>query len=62
MEKLSNTEAEVKKTVAYKKKRVTGKHLCRSLFFHKIVGLRHGALIKIRYSDTGVFLLIMRNF
>ena len=35
---------------------LTGKHLCRSLFFHNVAGLRTGALLKIRHSDTGVFL------
>ena len=33
---------------------LTGKHLCRNLFFHKVSGLRPEALLKIRHSDIGV--------
>ena len=39
----------------------TGKHLCHSLFFNKIAGLRPAALLK-KGSGTGVFLQILRNF
>ena len=33
----------------------TGKHLCKSLLFNKVAGLRPTTLLK-RDSDTGVFL------
>ena len=33
----------------------TGKHLCQSLFFNKVAGLRSATLLK-RVSVTGVFL------
>ena len=33
----------------------TGKHLCKSLFFNKITGIRAANLLK-RYSGNGVFL------
>ena len=39
----------------------TEKHLCRSLVFNKIAGLRPATLLK-RGSGTGVFLRILRNF
>ena len=33
----------------------TGKHLCQSLFFNKVAGLRPATLLK-KDSGTGVFL------
>ena len=39
----------------------TRKHLCRSLFFNKVAGLRPATLLK-RDSGTVVFLWILRNF
>ena len=38
-----------------------GKHLCQSLFFNKVAGLRPATLLK-RDSGTGVFLSTLRNF
>ena len=39
----------------------TGKHLCQSLFFNKVAGLRPATLLKKRI-DTGLFLRILQNF
>ena len=39
----------------------TGKHLCQSLFFNKVAGLRPATLIKKRLWHCG-FLRILRNF
>ena len=39
----------------------TRKHLCQSLFFNKIAGLRPAILLK-RDSGTGVFLWVLWNF
>ena len=39
----------------YSEKNFTGKHLCWSLFFNKVAGLRPSALLK-RDSNTSVFL------
>ena len=39
---------------------ILGKHLCHSLFFNKVAGLKPATLLK-RDSDTGVFLGILRN-
>ena len=39
--------------------KLTGKHLCQSLFFNKVAGLQ---LHLKRDSDTGVFLSNLRNF
>ena len=36
----------------------TGKHLCQSLFFNKVAGLRTATLFK-KGSGTGVFLSIL---
>ena len=38
-----------------------GKHLCPSLFFNKVAGLRP-SLYQKRDSDAGVFLWVLRNF
>ena len=38
----------------------TGKHLCQSIFFNEVAGLRPVTLLK-RDSGTGVFLLILRK-
>ena len=40
--------------------KLTGKHLCQSLFFDKVAGLRPATLLKKR-SGTGVFLWILWN-
>ena len=37
----------------------TGKNLGRSIFYHK--DLRIGALVKIKYSNIGIFLWIFKN-
>ena len=42
-------------------KRCSVKHLCQSLFFNKVTGLRLATLLK-KVSGTGVFLRILRNF
>ena len=39
----------------------TGKHLCQSLFFTKVAGLKHGTLLKNRLWDR-CFLRILLNF
>ena len=39
----------------------TGKHLCQSLFFDKVTGLRPTTLLK-KDSGTDVFLWILRYF
>ena len=36
--------------------KLTGKHLCRSLFLNKVAGLRPANSLKKRYFNTGVFL------
>ena len=36
----------------------TGKHLCQSLFFKKVTGLRPATLLK-RDSGTGAFVLVL---
>ena len=41
--------------------RFTGRHLCQSLFFNKVAGLRPAILLKMRLG-TGVFLWILWNF
>ena len=40
--------------------KLTGEHLCQSLFFNKVAGLRHATLIK-RVSGTGDFFEISEN-
>ena len=40
----------------------TGKHLCQTLFFNKVAGLRPVTLLKKREFGTGVFLWILWNF
>ena len=39
----------------------TGKHLCHSIFLNKVADLRPASFLK-RYSGTGAFLWILRNF
>ena len=38
----------------------TGKHLCQSVFFNKVAGLRPATLLKGNYG-AGIFLWILRN-
>ena len=45
----------IKKDVLKNFSKFTGKHLCQSLFFNKVAGLRPAILLK-RDSGTGVFL------
>ena len=52
----------MKKGVLKNFTKFTGKHLCQSLFFNKVAGLRPAALLKKRDPGTGVFLLILRHF
>ena len=58
---------EVATGVSYKKDvlkyfaKLIGKHLCQSLFFNNVAGLRPATLLN-RDSGTGVFLWILRNF
>ena len=40
----------------------TGKHLCQSLFLNKDADLSLQQIYEKRDSETGVFLLILRNF
>ena len=50
------------KTVVLKNfTKITEKHLCPSLFFNKVAGLRPATLSK-RDSGTGIFLWILRNY
>ena len=53
--KFSRPEVFCKKGVPRKFAKFTGKHLCQSLFFNKVAGIRPATLLK-RESDTGVFL------
>ena len=39
----------------------TGKHLCQSLVFNNVTGFRVITLLKRDFSNTGVFLLNLRN-
>ena len=39
----------------------TGKHLCQSLLFNRVAGLKPATLVK-KDSGTGVFLWILWNF
>ena len=57
----SRPEVFCKKGVFKNFAKFTGKHLCQSLFFYKVSGLRL-KLFKKRGSGTGVFLWIMQNF
>ena len=57
----SHQRCSVRKGVLRNLAKVTGKHLCQSLFFNKVAGLRPAALSK-RDSGTGVFLWILQNF
>ena len=51
----SRPEVFCKKGVLRNFAKFTGKHLCQSLFFNKVAGLRPATLLK-RDSGTGVFL------
>ena len=51
----------MKKGVLKNFPKFTGKHLCQSLFFNKVAGLRPATLLK-RDSGADVFLWILRNF
>ena len=51
----------VKKSLHKNLAKFKGKHLCRSLFFNKVVGLRPTTLFKKRDPSTGVFQLILRK-
>ena len=50
-----------KKCVLRNFAKLTGKYLCRSLFFNKVADLQPAALLK-RNSGTCVFMCILRNF
>ena len=50
----------IKKDVLKNFVKFTRKHLCQSLFFHKVAGLRPAHLL--RECGIGVFLWILRNF
>ena len=58
----SRPEVFCKKGVLRNFAKFTGKHLCQSLFFNKVAGLRSTTLLKKRDSGTGVFLRILPNF
>ena len=49
----------MKKAVLKNFAKFTGKHLCRSLFFNKVAGLR---LKEKKDSDVGVSLQILQKF
>ena len=51
----------MKKGVLKNFTKFTGKHLCQSLFFNKVAGLRPATLLK-RDSGADVFLWILGNF
>ena len=54
----SRPEVFCKKGVLRNFTKFTGKHLCQSLFFNKVAGLRTATLLK-KGSGTGVFLSIL---
>ena len=56
----SRQELPYQKGVLINFTKLRGKHLCRSQFFNKVTKLRPINLLK-RDSDTGAFLLILRN-
>ena len=56
----SNQRSSVKKGVIRNIAKFTGKHLCQSLFFNKVAGLRPTTLFKEKDSGTGVFLWILK--
>ena len=58
---LSHRRCSVRKGIFTNFAKFTRKHLCQSVFFNKVEGLRPATLLK-RDSDTGVFLCISRNF
>ena len=55
----SHRSCSVKKCVLRNSVKLAGKHLCQSLFFNKVAGLR---LYEKGDSGTGFFLWILRNF
>ena len=57
----SRQEVFCKKGILRNFAKFPGKHLCQSLFFNKVAGLRPATLLK-RDSGTGVFLSTLRNF
>ena len=57
----SRQEVFCKKGILRNFAKFPGKHLCQSLFFNKVAGLRPATLFK-RDSGTGVFLSTLRNF
>ena len=57
----SHKKCSKKKGVLRNFTKFTGKHLCQSLFFNKVAGLRSTTLLK-RDSGTGAFLWILWNF
>ena len=59
--KSSHWKCSLKKNALKKFAKFTGKHLCWSLFFRKVTGQKPATLLK-KDSNTGVFLLILRNF
>ena len=62
MYRSSHRRCSVRKSVVRNFAKFTGKHLCQSLFFNKVAGMRPGTLLKKRLSFTGVFPWILRNF
>ena len=57
----SHQRYSVKKGVPRNSTKLTGKHLCQSLFFNKVAGVRSETLLK-RDFDTGAFLWALGNF
>ena len=57
----SYRECSVKNVALRNFAKFTGKHLCQSLFFDKVAGLKPATLLK-RDSCFSVFLSILRNF
>ena len=57
----SHRKCSVTKGVLRKFEKFTGKHLCKSFFLNKVIGLRPATLLK-RDSGAGVFLWIFRSF
>ena len=59
MKKLRNTEAELKKSITYKKKaciaKFTGKHLYRNLFFNEVVGSYNKKRLHSKKTPAQVF-------
>ena len=62
MYRSSHRRCSVRKSVVRNFAKFTGKHLCQTLFFNKVSGMRPGTLFKKRLSFTGAFPWILRNF